>query len=153
MSVGRTHIRQIIKEKKLNKLQTASQMRLGYRAFMYKLNYNTFSFEELIRLGNLIGVDLSYVEKETGKVAYTLDASIKHEPGKAKKINAEKFTERLVVKLKEQEISGSELARRSGVSKQSISSYLLGERKPAWENLRALAKALKVSPEWLAGEE
>ena len=46
-------------------------------------------------------------------------------------------------------VSQYELAKRSRVSKQSISALELGERKPSWETVQKLAAGLGISCEEL----
>lgn len=41
-------------------------------------------------------------------------------------------------------LSQSELARRSGVSQKSISDYCSGRSVPSWKHVQLIARALKV---------
>lgn len=50
-------------------------------------------------------------------------------------------------------LTQSELARRSGIDRGSISLYLSGRYRPKADKLIRLASALSVSPEWLSGVE
>lgn len=50
-------------------------------------------------------------------------------------------------------LTQSELARRSGIDRGSISLYLSGRYRPKADKLIRLAAALSVSPEWLSGVE
>lgn len=47
-------------------------------------------------------------------------------------------------------LSLSELARRSGVTRQAISNIEMGLADPTTETVQRLARALSVSPAWLA---
>lgn len=47
-------------------------------------------------------------------------------------------------------LSLSELARRSGVTRQAISNIEMGLADPTTETVQRLAYALSVSPAWLA---
>ena len=49
------------------------------------------------------------------------------------------------------ETSVTELAARLGISKQSVSAYLTGTRKPKQLMLREIARVLGVDAHWLAG--
>ena len=58
--------------------------------------------------------------------------------------------ERTLQVLRELEWSRAELARQSGISKESIYKYLAGSiHKPRGDNLRAISQALGVSEVWL----
>ena len=47
--------------------------------------------------------------------------------------------------------NATEFAQELGLSKQSISAYLNGSRKPIRTTIEAIAKILDVSPCWLCG--
>lgn len=61
------------------------------------------------------------------------------------------FARRLRAGLDRQGMSQTELARRSGVSKSSISRYIKGDWEGKQEAVHALAQALDVSESWLMG--
>lgn len=48
-------------------------------------------------------------------------------------------------------MSVTELAGRLGISKQSVSAYLTGTRKPKQHLMAEIARVLRVAPLWLAG--
>jgi transcriptional regulator with XRE-family HTH domain len=50
-------------------------------------------------------------------------------------------------------LSQTQLAKAVGTSQSAVSQMESGERKPSFDMLRRLAKALKVSPAHLLGEE
>ena len=60
-----------------------------------------------------------------------------------------KFSEVLRSLLNEKKISGAELGRRIGVSKEAISKYCKGENIPKTPQLLKLAAYFDVSPEYL----
>jgi transcriptional regulator with XRE-family HTH domain len=55
------------------------------------------------------------------------------------------FAARLRALIAESGLSAYALARKSGVSKQSLSRLLSGDSKPSWETVCRLAEALGVS--------
>lgn len=62
------------------------------------------------------------------------------------------FGEMLLKLMKEKGISQAELARRSGMSKQSITELVKGRSKePTFSKAKALADALGVTLEEMAG--
>lgn len=61
------------------------------------------------------------------------------------------FSQRLRAGLDRQGMSQTELARRSGISKSSISRYIKGDWEGKQEAVYALAQALDVSEGWLMG--
>lgn len=48
-------------------------------------------------------------------------------------------------------MSQSELVRKTGIGKSSISTYLTGEYEPKQKNLYKIANALNVNEAWLMG--
>ena len=60
-----------------------------------------------------------------------------------------KFSEGLKSLLKEKNISGAELGRRVGVSKEAISKYCKGHNIPKTSQLLKIAEYFGVSPEYL----
>lgn len=61
------------------------------------------------------------------------------------------FTQRLQEKFKSSRLSQAELARRSGLSKSTISHYLKGDWKGKQDAVYAIATALNCNAEWLLG--
>lgn len=71
-------------------------------------------------------------------------------------MSTDKFRAALARMMQERGLNQSELAKKSGISRQLISSYLHGgkqARTPGLENLIALARALHCSLESLTGLE
>lgn len=62
-----------------------------------------------------------------------------------------KVAQRLRRARKERGLSQERLARLSGLSQTAISAYERGAMEPTVGNLLALARALRVSPQWLMG--
>ncbi|OXT01640.1 hypothetical protein B7H23_01320 [Notoacmeibacter marinus] len=50
-------------------------------------------------------------------------------------------------------LSQSELARLAGLQPSAIAHFEAGRRKPSFDNVRALAKALKISADYLLGSQ
>ena len=63
------------------------------------------------------------------------------------------FSERLTEAMNDNKVSLSELSRRTGIDKSSISRYRSSEYDPGKKNFFLLADALGVNPAWLAGED
>ena len=63
------------------------------------------------------------------------------------------FRDRLKKAMEMNELTQSELSRKSGVSKPLISQYLKGAYEAKNDNLFYLAKALQVNPAWLMGND
>ncbi len=61
------------------------------------------------------------------------------------------FTERLKTARQVRGLGQAELAARSGLPTTSISHFESGNRKPSFDNLRRLAKALDASTDYLLG--
>lgn len=59
--------------------------------------------------------------------------------------------ERIKKAMEVRKLTASELAKKSGISKGSISKYLNGLVIPKQSAIGELAKALSVSPAWLMG--
>lgn len=57
--------------------------------------------------------------------------------------------ERIQQKLKEKNLKQADIARSTGKSTAAVTKWLRGENIPKAENLKAIAKLLKVSDEWL----
>ena len=67
------------------------------------------------------------------------------------------FASRLRKTRETRELSQSELAREAGMQPSAIAHFEAGRRKPSFDNVRAmadaLAKALKVSADYLLGAQ
>lgn len=66
---------------------------------------------------------------------------------------SETFGVRLRRLREQREISQSELARRALVQPSAIAHFEAERRKPSFENIRSLAKALSVTTDMLMGSE
>ena len=64
-----------------------------------------------------------------------------------------KIAERLKTALEIRDISQSELSRKTGIGKSSISTYLTGEYEPKQKNIYKMALALNVNEAWLMRAE
>lgn len=63
------------------------------------------------------------------------------------------FGERLLLVLKEKEITQRELAEKININETALSRYVNGSRKPRMDILVNIARALNVSVEYLTGKE
>lgn len=63
------------------------------------------------------------------------------------------FRNRLVTAIHNRGIKPSQLAQKTGIDRGSISCYITGRYEPKGDKLFLIAKALKVSPEWLSGQD
>ena len=63
------------------------------------------------------------------------------------------FQQRLIEKRNERELNQSELARKAGLQPSAIAHFEAGRRKPSFANIRALAKALNTSADYLLGSD
>lgn len=63
------------------------------------------------------------------------------------------FQNRLIEALRESGMRQSDLSRKTGIEKASISMYASGQRKPGYDYISKIAKALNVSEPWLLGYE
>lgn len=61
------------------------------------------------------------------------------------------FGERLRAIRENRELSQSDLARLAGMQPSAIAHFEADRRKPSFHNVRALAKALNVSADYLLG--
>jgi transcriptional regulator with XRE-family HTH domain len=61
------------------------------------------------------------------------------------------FGERLTVARDKRQMNQAELAKRAGLQAAAIGHFERGRRKPSFANVRALAKALNVSSDYLLG--
>ena len=61
------------------------------------------------------------------------------------------FGVRLRVARESRDLNQTELAKVSGLQPAAIGHFESGRRKPSFANIRALAKALKVSSDYLLG--
>lgn len=55
--------------------------------------------------------------------------------------------------MEEAEVSINELARRTGMKRQQISTYVNGVVTPRWQNLHRIARALERPVSWFIGDE
>lgn len=60
------------------------------------------------------------------------------------------FKDRVIARMKELDLSSTELSKLSGVSKATVSFWINGTNGAKGKNLLALAKALDCSPQWLS---
>ena len=63
------------------------------------------------------------------------------------------FPERLNEAMNDKNFSPSDLSRKTGIDKSSISRYRSGNYDPGKKNFFLLADVLDVNPAWLAGED
>ena len=63
----------------------------------------------------------------------------------------EEIRNRLLKALEMRDMTASELAKKSGIGKGSISKYLKGTVIPKQNAIGSLSEALGVSPAWLLG--
>ena len=63
------------------------------------------------------------------------------------------FASRLRKTRENRELSQSELAREANMQPSAIAHFEAGRRKPSFDNVRALARALKVSADYLLGTQ
>jgi transcriptional regulator with XRE-family HTH domain len=71
----------------------------------------------------------------------------------AKSSSEESFATRLRRLREDREISQSELARRTGLQPSAIAHFEADRRKPSFDNIRELARALEVPADTLFGTE
>jgi transcriptional regulator with XRE-family HTH domain len=64
-----------------------------------------------------------------------------------------KFSERLRLVREKRELSQSELARLAGLQPSAVAHFEADRRKPSFDNIRGLAKALSVTSDYLLGSE
>ena len=64
-----------------------------------------------------------------------------------------KIAERLKRALEIRDISQSDLSRKTGIGKSSISTYLTGDYEPQQKNIYKMALALNVNEAWLMGAD
>ncbi len=65
--------------------------------------------------------------------------------------NENDFGERLTAARDKRDMNQAELAKRAGLQAAAIGHFERGRRKPSFANVRALAKALNVSSDYLLG--
>ncbi len=65
--------------------------------------------------------------------------------------NENDFGGRLTAAREKREMNQAELAKRAGLQATAIGHFERGRRKPSFANVRALAKALNVSSDYLLG--
>ncbi len=63
----------------------------------------------------------------------------------------DQFGERLVAAREARELSQTELAQKAGLQPAAVGHFERNRRKPSFANVRALAKALNVSSDYLLG--
>ena len=63
------------------------------------------------------------------------------------------FSERLLLVLKEKEVTQRDLAEKININETALSRYVNGTRKPRMDILVNIARALNVSVEYLTGKE
>lgn len=63
------------------------------------------------------------------------------------------FAKRLRIAMQYRECSGRKLCEMIGAHRSTVSQYLNSICEPKQEKLLAIAQALNISPEWLAGED
>lgn len=61
------------------------------------------------------------------------------------------IAERLKMAMENSNISQTELAKRTGIGKSSISTYLAGNYEPKQKNIYRMAQVLNVNEAWLMG--
>ena len=61
------------------------------------------------------------------------------------------FQQRLIEVVSEKPLSNSAIAKEIGISKQTLSAWLAGERSPKKPTINAIASYFGVSPIWLMG--
>lgn len=65
----------------------------------------------------------------------------------------ETIRERLQIAMRRRNITSGMLSIRTGITDRMIRNYLNGKYQPGGYSLKALAKALGVSTDWLLGIE
>ena len=63
------------------------------------------------------------------------------------------FKDRFNLAFKERGLKQSQISQRTGIDRGSLSCYLKGRYEPKGEKLFLLADILRVSPEWLQGQD
>ena len=63
------------------------------------------------------------------------------------------FASRIRKMRDDRKLSQSELAREAGMQPSAIAHFEAGRRKPSFNNVRALTKALKVTADYLLGTQ
>ena len=61
--------------------------------------------------------------------------------------------QRIRLRMAELDLTLGQLARKSGLSQHTISQYIQGKKKPDYDEIVALKKALEVDYTWLFEEE
>ena len=69
----------------------------------------------------------------------------------SKSSTQETFGARLRKRREDRELSQSDLARIAGLQPSAIAHFEADRRKPSFDNVRALAQALKVPADYLLG--
>ena len=60
-----------------------------------------------------------------------------------------KLGEKIAQRMKALNLNQVNLAKRSGLSQQAISQYVLDRAKPGYDGIVALSVGLEVKPQWL----
>ena len=63
------------------------------------------------------------------------------------------ISQRLTEALEKRQMRKADLAKKSGISKAAISSYVQGAYEPKGNTIDKLAEVLRVSPQWLQGKD
>lgn len=63
------------------------------------------------------------------------------------------IAQRLTEALEKRQMRKADLAKKSGISKAAISSYVQGAYEPKGNTIDKLAEVLRVSPQWLQGKD
>ena len=63
------------------------------------------------------------------------------------------FAARLKKQRENRELTQSDLARLAGLQPSAIAHFEAGRRKPSFDNVRSLAKALAISADYLLGSD
>ena len=66
-------------------------------------------------------------------------------------MNEDQFGERLTKAREKRELTQADLAKKAGLQVAAIGHFERARRKPSFANVRALAKALNVSSDYLLG--
>lgn len=94
-----------------------------------------------------VGVYTQSIDRECGsRTIYTLRIRSRLYSAYMSIIN-----DRIVARTKRMSLSQAELAKRLGMTIGQVSHYLTGTRQPSLKALRALAKALECSTDYLLG--
>src|SRR5262245_3628852 len=62
----------------------------------------------------------------------------------------DRIKDRIKTAMRRAGLTQSELAKRIGLSQAAVSGWVKGKKMPTTENIKAMAKALDATPQWLA---